>query len=229
VLTSIGVVIALIAFANPELAKPVGQWLQDPDAWRGISRWWGVLPIAGLVIWGLMKANYATYDTMQQERSRTASELSKLKDRLRPELDVLRAKPAACQDCTSLTFVRLGVWNASDATVKNARVFLESLTPGWPGGRRELRWVGMQRGYGESFRPHGTMAAHAHVELLVRQDLGRAWTFDVGGTLPGPAEQLAKIVIEADDMAPVFVEVQIDRQLLPGFPGAIEIKSVRRD
>jgi hypothetical protein len=62
------VVVALIAFFNPDLAKRVGPWLlQDPNPWRGISRWWGFLPIAWLVVWWLMKANFEAHEAIRSE------------------------------------------------------------------------------------------------------------------------------------------------------------------
>ena len=115
---------------------------------------------------------------------------------------------AGCAGCSK---GRIGIWNSGETRIADARVYLESISPGFQ-DKREFRWVGELRGKGididGSFRK-----GHSHFEFMSHiSERGRyVWRLEIAGGLNlTERHYLAKVVVEAKDASPYAFDVHID-------------------
>jgi hypothetical protein len=69
VLTAIAIISFLIILVN----RKFGEYLVT--AWNGISPWWSTIPVALLVLYRLLRANYEQFAKMKKERDDTVAKL----------------------------------------------------------------------------------------------------------------------------------------------------------
>jgi hypothetical protein len=177
--------------------------LYAPEAWQRYA-------LASLSVFCFASAVYMVW---RDERIRAI----RLEDRLRPRLEIMIEKPERCHDCTGLSHIRLGIWNPSDIVAEDVHVFVESVRPGYPGGLRELRWVGELLGHGETFPARQEWNAHKHVEFLSRVVFdGGSWRLEAGLPMGLPiatatGEWIVRILVQARNMiGSVRADVTID-------------------
>lgn len=116
VLTAVTVLAFLVAFFNREAGKAV------TTAWEGFDPWWAVAPVAFLVVYGLMKANYERFTMLEDRLAQVVTERDQLRlqadsrDRIRAGLDglgELLEQGDALQRALVTTGEELDAWTAS--------------------------------------------------------------------------------------------------------------------
>ncbi|HEV8131275.1 MAG TPA: hypothetical protein VGQ81_08475 [Acidobacteriota bacterium] len=70
VLTGIAILFFIILLLNRKLGEHV------MTAWNGISAWWSAIPIALIVLYRLLRANYEQFAAMKQERDDARADLA---------------------------------------------------------------------------------------------------------------------------------------------------------
>ena len=121
-----------------------------------------------------------------------------------------------CHGCRKADAVRLGIWNSGEWQLGDVHVYLESITPGFQ-DKREFRWVGELRGKGINI--NGSLrSGHSHFEFmsLISERGKYLWRLEIaGGFILPERSYVAKLVVEAEGIAPCPFEVHIDTLLDP--------------